>query len=75
MAKTVHYVGTLIIRRIEVEDLARNGDPGRRKIGDVLNLIVRGKDIAALLSKITEHANLVEDDLSIPLDDDRVTRG
>lgn len=77
--KTVHYVATLLVKRVEVDD----GKPQvpttqgyqnpsvypTRKVGDVVTLTVRGSSLDDLKSQLKDHLLIVQDDLSIPLDD------
>jgi hypothetical protein len=72
--KHIHYVATLQIKRVEYED-GRNlagqlsSAPGPKKVGDVASLTIRGADLEVLKQKVKDHLVVVDDDLTIPLDD------
>lgn len=74
--KTVHYVATLQIKRVEHEDTRESSGryatvPGapKRTVGDVASLVIRGADLDLLKQKLKDHLLIMEDDLSVPLDD------
>jgi ferredoxin-NADP reductase len=79
--KNIHYVATLQIKRVEVEDgrndkgyLSSEIHPGR-KVGDVVNLTIRQGDLAVLKQNLNDHLLIIDDDTNIPLADERVARG
>jgi hypothetical protein len=74
--KQIHYVATLQVRRVEVED-AKNSQgsfhntgliPGR-KVGDVISLTLRASTVEDLKQKVKDHLLIIDDDTAIPLDD------
>lgn len=77
--KHIHYTATLVIKRVEWED-GRPEVPTRqgnliaaglatRKVGDVVNLVIRAADIENLKSKLKDHLIVIDDDKNMILEE------
>lgn len=81
--KQIHYVATLIVKRVEVEDgkptvastsYPATGSVPSRKVGDVITLTIRSAELEDLKGQLKDHLLVAKDDINVPLDNDKVTR-
>jgi hypothetical protein len=72
--KKIHYVASLVVKRVEVEDgrdpkgyTSVVGKPGERTVGDVTAVTIRAAEISNLRERLKDQVLLIEDDIDIPL--------